>query len=276
MHLSIADIKKYVPTNYQYDADNLETAEIRALYKYFPKYLGRQLTELFDTEMVPAELTDKIKPVLANYAYLLAVPFLDLVSTKTGFAVVRNNQMAPASRERVDAFMHAVQEATKDFTDELLAFLEDNKDDVEYLAWNKCCINDGYLVSSVSVLNAVVNINESRTFFIELISTLNRFEVDWLKPLLSTEFYAELLGGNDTLVKPKVIEALVYRTLYEVTKDTQDEHYNPTYLQASEMCMESALNTLANNLETYTTYATYGYAAPYKNSEDFEGENFHS
>lgn len=275
MITTLEDIKKYVPTNFQYSPDNLEGAEIRALFKYFPKYLGRQLTELVDLDTIPADFKAKLIPVLANYTYLLATPFLDVVSTETGFAVVRNNTMAPASRERVDAFMHAVMEATKDFTDEMLSFLETNIDVTAYSTWNQCCLNSGSLVPDVETLNNVVNINESRTFFIEVIKPLNRIEREWLKPILSTEFYTELLSGNDTEVKPKLIEALVYRSLYEVTKDTQDEHFNPSYLQASDMCLTSALSYLQNNLEAYPTYATYGYAAPYKNNDDFEAENMH-
>lgn len=36
-------------------------------------------------------------------AYLIAIPQLDLIWTPTGFGIVQNNTLAPASRERVDA-----------------------------------------------------------------------------------------------------------------------------------------------------------------------------
>ena len=49
------------------------------------------------------DLTAKIKPVIAFAAYHKAIPQLDLILTSNGFGIVSNQNVAPASRERVDA-----------------------------------------------------------------------------------------------------------------------------------------------------------------------------
>ncbi len=146
MKLSELAIKKYMPLQTQGVAAKFEGFEIRALYKYFPKYIGQKLVDsLMDktpAEELPTDSTseddflsieartenllEKVTPAWVVLTFLESVPFLDVVLTTTGFGVVRNTTIAPASTERVNAIATACQVAANDYMDVLLAWLEQN------------------------------------------------------------------------------------------------------------------------------------------------------
>lgn len=60
------------------------------------QYLGRETVEKASPELLGA-----LKKFICLYGFLLAIPSLDLVLTETGFGVVSNQNVAPASVDRV-------------------------------------------------------------------------------------------------------------------------------------------------------------------------------
>ena len=65
-----------------------------------------------------------LKPVLArvvvNHALLAAIPTLDLVLTPNGFGIVSNQNVAPASKERVDRLLDSLERDRDNAIDQLL------------------------------------------------------------------------------------------------------------------------------------------------------------
>ena len=65
-----------------------------------------------------------LKPVLArvvvNHALLAAIPTLDLVLTPNGFGIVSNQNVAPASKERVDRLLDSLERDRDSAIDQLL------------------------------------------------------------------------------------------------------------------------------------------------------------
>lgn len=57
---------------------------------------------------VPDTLTGTIKSYVANMSYWKAVPNLDLILTPNGFGIVSNDNVAPASKERVAALRESL------------------------------------------------------------------------------------------------------------------------------------------------------------------------
>ena len=55
------------------------------------------------------KLSSLVRKFICESGFLLAIPHLDLVLTNTGFGVVSNDHVAPASRERVNALMEALR-----------------------------------------------------------------------------------------------------------------------------------------------------------------------
>jgi hypothetical protein len=64
--------------------------------------------------------------IVANKAYLSGLPYFDLVETESGFAVVRTDTKAPASRERVDALKAGIEKWLSDGIENMLEYLEEN------------------------------------------------------------------------------------------------------------------------------------------------------
>lgn len=64
--------------------------------------------------------------VVANKAYLSGLPYFDLVETESGFAVIKTETKAPASRERVAALKNGIEKWLSDGIERLLEYLEEN------------------------------------------------------------------------------------------------------------------------------------------------------
>lgn len=272
MKLNEIDIKKYLPLQTQGVSGKFEGFEIRALYKYFPKYIGQKLVDSLMDETPDADLLEKVTPAWIVLTFLESVPFLDVVLTNTGFGVVRTNAVAPASTERVNAIQKACQIAANDYMDILLTWLEGKADD--YPDWNKSSLNEGSLIDSVSVFDQFIDINVSRSKFIELKRHINQVELLRIKNMLSSEFYAELLAGSDAVVKPLIQRSLTFYAMaqFELAADPEAKVQN--LMLNGDKAMGQALSYLKNHLTDYPTYAAHGYEAPYDNSTDGADSGF--
>ncbi len=272
MILQKDDIEKYVPLQTSsFSFDNYAGFETRALYKHFPRYLGNELVADLDGDTPDSDLKEKVIPILANLAVMEATPFFDVVLTSHGFGVVRNNNIAPASKERVEAFRVACQNAANDFLDTLLVWMEQNT--ATYTTWNKCSLNPGSLVTDTDVFNAQTKLNITRPQFVDIKTHLATLEITLFTHKLSPEFIAELQAGTDLVVKPSLQKALAFLAYNQYVADTDPNKalWNSKGMQL----LEKAMATLITNRETYTTYLTYGYEAPYDNDDaDNEDSGF--
>jgi hypothetical protein len=288
MILTLDEYKKYLPlqTITNYNATITETHETRALYKWFVKYLGSELVEAISGESFPVALLAKIKPALANLAYFEALPFLNLVLTGSGFGVVSNPNMAPASTDRVKALAAGLLEAAHNFLDEMLIYLEANTE--TYTTWNQCSLNPGSLIPDAETFDSKLKINNSRIAFITLIPHIREVEVLQIGNVISDEFMQELILGSDANVKPLIQSACAYwaweRMMGQQTEQKEkfrDSDYihsakkllyqktNPVMaLKNGEAYMLKAIEYLNKNLTTYTTYYDNAYEAPYENSAE--------
>ncbi len=77
----------------------------------------------FDESIPPSDVVRATEVVICLKAYLSAIPFADLIQTPNGFAVVRNANQAPASKERVDRLLEFVQQRISNNLDFLVRFI---------------------------------------------------------------------------------------------------------------------------------------------------------
>ena len=266
MLLTDTDIKKYLPLQTQGVSAKFEGFEIRALYKYFPKFIGQSLVDQLAVDNAPDALKEKVIPAWVVLTFLESVPFLDVVSTNTGFGVVRTNTVAPASKERVEALIAACRSAANDYMDILLQFLETNVSD--YPTWNKSCLNEGSLIPTVAVFDLFVDINISRTKFVALKRFIAQLELTHYTNRLSAEFLAELQTGSDSVVKPLVQRSLAFNAMAELELQSDPKAPVISLLNMGELAINRALDYLKNHLEAYPTFSTYGYETPYDNAHE--------
>lgn len=96
-------------------SDIIDTASAETVISFFP------------TDTTEADLSDDLLEELRRYicfsAFYTGIPLLDLVLTDTGFGVVSNQNLAPASRERVDALRVLVRNCRDDAADRMLYLL---------------------------------------------------------------------------------------------------------------------------------------------------------
>jgi len=288
MILTIEDIKTFLPLNSITDGSKYEAFEIRAFYKYLPKYLGDELVEIIynfgtplidsaDTQLDPDaedvdKLIQKLKPVLANLTILESIPQFNLVATGFGFGIVSNPNQAPASMERVRDLKDSCLQAANDGLDRLLLYLENNAD--KYTRWNKSSLNTGSLIPSASVFDGLIDINCSRRRFVDLKRHINFEEATTFTNVFSAEFLADLRTKNDTAVKPLIQQALALKAEIHFEAST-NPNYDPAFLLNRYVsALSVALSYLRNHLDTYPIYASNAYEAPYDNATDGQESGF--
>ena len=102
---SIEKFVKHIPT-----AEGSEWATLEAYIEVADGEIRRTLTgkDLYEhIEALPATefLNMALSRLIAHTAYYNAIPFVDLIQTPNGFAVVSNTNQKPASKERVERLL---------------------------------------------------------------------------------------------------------------------------------------------------------------------------
>ena len=112
----------------------LETSEEWAVQNFFPDDLFEQIAgasasaETAAEDPANAALRQPLEKAVASNAFMNAVPSLDLVLTPNGFGIVSNQNVTPASKERIDR-LRASLEAERDRSLEQLVLRLSCRDD---------------------------------------------------------------------------------------------------------------------------------------------------
>ncbi len=280
MILSITTYKSHLPPNTITDGTKFDAFETRALYKFFPKFLGDTLVDLVATGDADDNLMTKIAAPLANLTYLLSIPFFNVVLTSTGFGVVSNPNVAPASVERIKDLKEACLQAANDGMDQLLKYLEENYDgsgagseEPDYSSWNACSLNDGHLITDASEFSSAIGFTVKRHLFVDLIEHINRLATTSMASLFSAEYMDELIEDDDEVVRPLIIKALAnfaWKDYQDVITGSEGKAASPhvKFQEFGTKYANRALTILIADIDSYPTFEEYGYEAPYENSDD--------
>lgn len=120
------ELRKYIPnvlatvegepSLYEKLTPFLETAEFWVSANFAPQAL------VYNQATSYGEQQTLLKQLIAYHAFMLAIPFLDLVLTPNGFGIVNNSNIAPASKERVERLMVAVEKQRDDVLEQYLRY----------------------------------------------------------------------------------------------------------------------------------------------------------
>lgn len=156
--------------------------------------LMRVIEQMQDEASVP-ELFTRAELVVAYKAYLIAIPKMDVIETSNGFAVVMDDKLAPASRDRVNALITSMQESLSFAVDDLIEYLEDSE---EYRTdWIK---SPAYMVTSDIYIPTLRTFRRYGTFpggcldFMAACTNLRSIIVKNIEPVISRELSAAILG----------------------------------------------------------------------------------
>ena len=96
------------PTLFEILSPFIETAEQWAIDTFVPDAIFDEIAE--DDGFGPNErFRFPLEKLVACQGYMTAIPSLDLVLTPNGFGIVSNQNIVPASRERVDALINSLE-----------------------------------------------------------------------------------------------------------------------------------------------------------------------
>jgi len=243
---------------------------------YMAQSFVRSLTgdDIFDTlpDLDPAfDETDgdlRLPVAVARYicvsAYDRAIPHLDLVLTNDGFGVVNNQNVAPASAERVERLHRRVRAQADDALDELLDALR-----VFCPSWRGSIQAHRYFGTFFwrgSFASALGCADAHRSALVQYRSAIAGAEAE-LRNKFSTEFVEELLASARCNVKA---------TEYEIAHTMCRRFIAASVLgdmRRATMMMRDILAFLDNNIECFPTYRqSNAYAAnhfiPYENKKN--------
>lgn len=225
--------------------------------------VGEPMTEKlagseYDLVSAPVDRSEKVMRLMAQWvcltAYYDAVPHLDLVLTATGFGVVSNANVAPASEHRVNALSqrlkrHAI-ECRLRLIDELRHFKEWNElpiasELIDSLFWKKEHMRYlGYLEPTVSD-------------FLDNRPECLHHEKE-LRNIVSTEFFDELCAAERTASASKLQCRVVTLCRQWIASCCRHDGSNNTVKRA-------LLSFLDSNIDQFPTY---------KNSSNYEANHF--
>ena len=123
---TLAMFTTYVPTAIGSDFDTISPYITKAERTIKANITGKALYDEIVASTDNEELKDAILSLVCNTAYHSAIPFVDLIQTPNGFAVVNNSNQAPASKERVERLLHQVENEISENTDYILSAVIEN------------------------------------------------------------------------------------------------------------------------------------------------------
>jgi len=178
--------------------------------------LGKDLYDLVNAEnFADEDLLRLCRSVIGNQAFWEAIPFLDLVLTNNGFAVISAQNKVPASKERVDRLREQCLVRRDSETELLIYFLEAHTDyHDEWKGSPAYSVMTDCLIRTATELQQYGNWEGTRRDFLKLRPKLIHETMIRLEPVFSKDYLEELLekqrDADVTAGDRKVITLLKY------------------------------------------------------------------
>lgn len=220
------------------------------------EFLGVELFNLLDGERFQDEpdfvIAEYVKQYICFRAYEIAIPHLDLVLTPTGFGIVSNQNLTPASAERVNRLIHAIKDMKEMCMDNIIYSLRGHElwCDTPY-----AIISFSTLLWHSSQLIRYGVANPTRAKLREARPKITQSE-SRLKELISPEFHKELCDSVRCKTSTPLQESAITLCLNLIA------HPDSTMIHRKAL-----LQFLHAHLEDFQTYA---------NSTAYQANNFKS
>lgn len=194
-------------------------------------------------------VVDLCRQVICHRAIYEGVPYLDLVLTANGFAVISNNNVAPASKDRVEKLRRGSLNLSDKFTEVLFDYLEATvtyhakwKTSLAYTRYSEC------LIKTAKELATVSSWQGNRTEFLKDRPEILNLTATRLHPYLSKALIEQLitqqnegaLTDPNKLILPKIKQVL---GCLLILKDGE-----------AELLMGDILTIIDEDLDNYPAY----------------------
>jgi len=216
--------------------------------------LGKDLYDLVAGETFADEdLLQLCRSVIGNHSFWDAIPFLDLVLTNNGFAVISAQNKVPASKERVDRLRENCLVRRDSEVELLIAFLEDHPDyhdewkgSPAYSVMSEC------LIRTATELQQYSQWTGTRRDFLQLRPKMIQQTMTKLEPVFSKDYIEELIEKQrDHDVTAGDLKIIVLLKFALGSLVTDNEH-------PAKKITADALRYIDNHLTDFPTYASSG------------------
>lgn len=227
---------------------------------------GANLMSAIEALPLQDPVKEQTKMLVAFMAYRDAIPFADIVQTPTGFAVVNNNNQAPASKERVERLIAWCEQVIDRATDQLISQVYANP--TLLTEWKKYAgfaevVNCFFLTGADYAFHVSVHGNKRQRYL---------------------QDKGKLIAWQENVLVPVISRALVNQLIEELRNNAFTAgsgniiHYCKMILarMAEEKKDEAVklLNAVANILDSnLTTYPAYAQSDEYKLKSGTKYEN---
>lgn len=197
------------------------------------------------------QMKASLNTLISLIAYHNAIPFVDLLQTNTGFAVVNSTNLAPASKERVERLIAWCDNLIFETTDLLIRqFMALPAALVE---WTKFAdfktLTSCIFISGIDFANFVKVEGEPRKAYMARRNDLLAWQSIILQNLISADYLTQLVAEIRTNTFTTGSESIIHQAKMILAK----------LVAGDEESAQKLLNTLSNvldlNLTTYTAYA---------------------
>ncbi len=273
-----AELQLFLKVDSTFVISTLFPYQVEAINKYLRSVMGNELTDTLldyynfegpdpDPEVpIDYSILDNLLPyaqrVVAKFAFFQGAPNMDLKLTDAGFGVVSNQNLAPASKDRVNRFVASLEADGWDAVETLLRFLEMNAE--EYPSWTE---SDAYTMQCRNFINSAeefdkyVNIGKSRLKFMNFRTVMDNIEILQIEPVISkglADLIREEVRSGDISEENKVLLPYLKRAVANYVAASE---IDPKYKLTADHYLGEVRRILDANPVNYPLYQQTVYVA---------------
>lgn len=247
--LSASELSEYISTIVARDSSVFNSPIQEAHHWLFGEILSLNIVEknaLKDEQY--CQLFALCKYCIAYKAYLIAIPRLDLVQDDNGFAVVNNDKLVPASRERVNALVNQITASLSDSLYRLVCFMNDTESLCDDYATTKIFtqLHSTYLSSPYDF--DTYEFSCDFITYIDSIASRRRLMVIDVEGVISRELSSEILKQlHDGKISAPNLEIL------PILKDALVQLYNAD-MRSADIALQRTVRYIKHHIKDFPTY----------------------
>lgn len=252
---TIDQLKKVLPTTVEMDNFSDFEPYVRSAELWIRnQVLGKDLYDTVNGDAFADEdILQLCQSVIGNHAYWDAIPFLDLIHTNNGFAVISATNKVPASKERVERLREQCLIRRDSEVELLIAFLEEHTDYHDewkgspvYSVMSEC------LIRTATELMRYSQWTGTRRDFLQLRPKMIQQTMTRLEPVFSKDYMEELIEKQrDNEVTAGDLKLIVLLKFALGSLVTDNEH-------PAKKIAADALRYIDNHLTDFPTYVSSG------------------
>ncbi|RYD82923.1 MAG: hypothetical protein EOP53_02315 [Sphingobacteriales bacterium] len=243
---NISDFKNHVSV-FDMDIKSLKPYILAAEEEFIIPIIGQELYDALDAAynsnvVVPADLAKllaKVQLPLANLAFNIGAPFLNIEITDSGINTTASENKKAANEWAVDRAQRQAATIGDKGLDRLLEFLELNKDITAYAAWKADATlytqNKLFFINSAKEFSGLFNIGGSRRTYQALLPILRGIEETQITKItgraLFNEMKTRILANGSTsddaalfnYIKPALAYLTISRASLELSMNLTPE-----------------------------------------------------